>query len=180
MCFFSKFTCPFCALRIRYIFFLQTGKNIAAHSWAAKTERVSLELFVRGAPTAARAAPVVRSSLSGEVTALPGHLFLTWPMIPEPPCRMIDNLGTSCEPFVNPKIGHTQRRPARRNQAGRRIKPVVGWTVRSSRQWPHPPFSSLVRPPGPYVPVAAVCPGYESAPTARWSPWAGHSCGLPG
>lgn len=113
MCFFSKFTRPFCALRIRYIFFLQKGKNIAAHSWAAKTERVSLELFVRGAPTAARAAPVVRSSLSGEVTALPGHLFLTWPMIPEPLCRMIDNLGTSCEPFVNPKIGHTQRRPAR-------------------------------------------------------------------
>lgn len=111
--FFSKFTRPFCALRIRYIFFLQKGKNIAAHSWAAKTERVSLELFVRGAPTAARAAPVVRSSLSREVSALPGHLFLTWPMIPEPPCRMIDNLGTSCEPFVNPKIGHTQRRPAR-------------------------------------------------------------------
>lgn len=119
MCFFSKFTGPFCALRIRYIFSLQTGKNIAAHSWAAKTERVSLELFVRGAPTAARAAPVVRSSLSGEVSALPGHLFLTWLMIPEPPCRMIDNLGTSCEPFVNPKTatyrggppGHPGRPP---------------------------------------------------------------------
>ena len=94
-------------------------------------------MFVRGAPTAARAAPVVRSSLSGEVTALPGHLFLTWPMIPEPPCRMIDNLGTSCEPFVNPKIGLTQGQSAKKAHVHtRRI-----WFLASSKK-PSAEFSS--------------------------------------